>query len=269
MIAAPDLDAYFARIEWGGATSVGYETLAGILLAHTARIPFENLDVLLGKRVRLDVEALTAKLVHARRGGYCFEQATLLAAVLERLGFAPVRHTARVTIANPRDVSPRTHMILSVTLPEGTFIADPGFGAQSPRLPVPLVDGREVRVGNDVHWMAREDRWWVLRTRAGDKVTDCWATTLDADNLIDFELGNHYTSTHPDSVFVNHAMMCAHATPERITIIDRNATVHQASGPVVRALADRRELRALVAERFGFDLPEVERMRVPGVPEWA
>jgi hypothetical protein len=65
-------------------------------------------------------------------------------------------------------------------------------------------------------------------------------------------------------------MMCAHATPERITIIDRNATVHHASGPVVRALADRRELRALVADAASASIcPRSKRMRVPGVPEWA
>jgi N-hydroxyarylamine O-acetyltransferase len=78
-----------------------FETLAGLLHAHMLRIQFENLDVLLGRPVRLDLDSLQDKLVRARRGGYCFEHATLFAAVLEKLGFQPVRHAARV-VCSPR-----------------------------------------------------------------------------------------------------------------------------------------------------------------------
>ena len=67
---ALDLDAYFERIGWNGATDATYDTLARLVRAHMAAIPFENLDVLLGRGVRLDLESLQAKLVHARRGGY-------------------------------------------------------------------------------------------------------------------------------------------------------------------------------------------------------
>src|SRR5947207_7172356 len=80
MIASFDLDAYFARIRWDGAPCPTLDTLAGLLQAHMAHIPFENLDVLLCRPVRLDLESLQRKLVHSRRGGYCFEHATLFAA---------------------------------------------------------------------------------------------------------------------------------------------------------------------------------------------
>ncbi|TMG83178.1 MAG: arylamine N-acetyltransferase [Betaproteobacteria bacterium] len=101
-----DLGAYFERIEWGGAVRPTFETLAGMLHAHMSRIPFENLDVLLHRPVRLDFDGLQEKLVRARRGGYCFEHATLFAAALEQVGFAPVRHTARVVLLAPRTASP-------------------------------------------------------------------------------------------------------------------------------------------------------------------
>jgi N-hydroxyarylamine O-acetyltransferase len=266
-----DLDAYFERIGWGDATNVRLDTLAGIIGAHTAAFPFENLDVLLGRRIRLDLDGLTAKLIQARRGGYCFEQVTLLAAVLDQLGFAPVRHTARVTLTTAREASPRTHMVLTVALPEGAFIVDPAFGALSPRRPVPLAAGAEVSYGNETHWLSRDGRHWLMHARSYDKLTACWATTLDADNVIDFELGNHYTSTHPDSSFVNRLMLCAHSSPERerVTVVNRVVWIHRATGVETRELADRRALRELLAERFGFDLPEVEHMRVPSIPEWS
>lgn len=89
-----DLDAYLARIGMGRADGTPHgelrpdlETLYAVHRAHTAAIPFESLDVLLGRPVALEVKAVEDKLVHARRGGYCYEQNSLLAAALERIGF--------------------------------------------------------------------------------------------------------------------------------------------------------------------------------------
>src|SRR5271154_7614360 len=72
MTANLDLDAYFRRIDWSGDRKPTLETLAGLIEAHTAHIPFENLDVLLGRSVRLDLDGLQDKIVRAHRGGYCF-----------------------------------------------------------------------------------------------------------------------------------------------------------------------------------------------------
>src|SRR5271157_2342005 len=129
------LDRYLERIQYGGATQPNFDTLAGLLRAHLAAIPFENLDVLLGRRIWLDLDGVQDKLVRAHRGGYCFEHVTLFAAVLERLGFHPVRHTARVVLFASRTESPRAHMFLTVPLSEGRFVADPGFGPFAPGVP--------------------------------------------------------------------------------------------------------------------------------------
>jgi len=264
-----DTDAYFGRVGWSGALAPDHRTLSGILAAHMAAIPFENLDVLLGRGVRLDLGSVQAKLVHARRGGYCFEHGTLLGAVLERLGFAVARHTARVVIAAPRAQSPRTHMFLTVALPEGSFVLDPGFGALAPRAPVPLAPHTAVHVGSETHWMAREDDVWVLRTRGPDGTIDCWVSTLERDNAVDFELGNHYTATHPQSSFVNRILMRA-LTPEgRVSVMNRDVTTWHQGKAASHQLADRAALRRLVAAHFGFDLPQIETMRVPSVPEWS
>src|SRR5450631_1379783 len=130
-----DLDAYLQRIEWAGAVRPTFDTLTGLLQAHMLHIPFENLDVLLGRPVRIDLAGVQDKLVRAGRGGYCFEHATLFAAALEILGFQPARHSARVILFAPRTASPRTHMFLTVPLAEGTFVVDPGFGTLAPHIP--------------------------------------------------------------------------------------------------------------------------------------
>jgi N-hydroxyarylamine O-acetyltransferase len=263
-----DFDAYLARVGWRGSLRADHATLARLLGAHMARVPFENLDVLLGRGIRLDLASVQDKLVRAKRGGYCFEQATLFAAVLERIGFSLTRHTARVVLVAPRDASPRTHMFLVVTLPEGKFVVDPGFGALAPSMPVPLGDRRVVRAGDEAHWMARDGDVWVLRAQTPDKVVDCWITTLDRDNAIDFEVGNHFTATYHDSPFVNRIMLRALTSDGRVSVMNRDVTFRRGDAVERLQLADRTALRALLNAHFGFDLPEVEALRVPSIPEW-
>jgi N-hydroxyarylamine O-acetyltransferase len=270
MAAAVELDAYFARIRWGSDTSATLRTLAGLLRAHMRWIPFENLDVLLGRGVRLDLDALQDKLVRARRGGYCFEHATLFAGVLEALGFAPVRHAARVVLFAPRSASPRSHMFLTVSLPEGRFVLDPGFGSLAPDMPIALVD-RADEPGDPQgprHWMARDGEHWVLRARSEASIVDCWVSTLEADPPIDFVVANHYTATHPSSPFRSRLMLRALTDEGRVSVMNRDVTLVKGGESRVHRLADRAALRALLVEHFGFDLPEVETLRVPTIEEW-
>src|SRR5262245_39436859 len=133
-----DLDRYFARIGWTGPTDVSLSTLGGMLRAHMTTIPFENFDVLLQRPISLELDALQAKLIDARRGGYCYEHSTLFQAVLSRLGYAVTAHSARVTMMTPKQQAPRTHMLLSIELAEGAFVVDPGFGGLAPFVPVPI-----------------------------------------------------------------------------------------------------------------------------------
>src|SRR5208282_3415465 len=174
-----DLDAYVERVQYGGRTDPTFDTLVGILRAHMHAIPFENLDVLLGRQVRLDLDGVQGKLVRGHRGGYCFEHATLFAAVLERLGFHPLRHTARVVLFSPRTESPRAHMLLTVSLSEGRFVVDPGFGALAPGFPVLLGGDFGAHGGPPTHRMVHDAGLWVLQVRTEDKIVDCWVTTLD------------------------------------------------------------------------------------------
>ena len=265
---ALDVDAYLARIGWRGTLKPSFATLAALLRGHMRAIPFENLDVLLGRPVRLDLASLSAKLVTARRGGYCFEHATLFAAALDALGFAPVRHAARVTLMKPREVAPRTHMFLTVPLAEGVFVVDPGFGALAPRMPVPLADGVQIHSGGDTHWMHRDAGRWTLRALRDGEAVDCWTSTMEQEFAVDFEMGNHFTSTWPDSPFVDRLMMRAITPGGQVTVMNRDVTIREGGDVRRTQLPDRIALRALVNQRFGFDLPALETLRVPSIAEW-
>lgn len=263
-----DLDGYLGRIGWNGPRQPSLDVLCGVLRAHMGSIPFENLDVLLGRGVRLDMEGLQDKLVRRGRGGYCFEHATLMHAALQELGFQPSRHSARVVVFSPRTSSPRAHMFLAVPVAEGTFIVDPGFGAFGPRVPLPLVEGAEVQNEGETHWLLRDGGYWMLRARVGGRTMDAWVTTLEEDHPVDFEMANHYTATHPASPFVNRLMLGAVTSEGRLSGLNRDVTMWTGDDSRVSHIADRAELRVMLARHFGFDLPEVDHLRVPTVPEW-
>ena len=136
-----DLPAYLERIHYQGPLDSTLETLAGLHLAHTSSIPFENLDIQLGRRIHLDLAALQAKLVQARRGGYCFEHNTLFAAALQALGFTVTLREARVSQGGGQ-WGLRNHLAPEVQLPGGPWLADVGFGGDGSLGPVPL-DGSD------------------------------------------------------------------------------------------------------------------------------
>jgi N-hydroxyarylamine O-acetyltransferase len=250
-----NLDAYFQRIGWSGSRAPTRDVLAAILDRHMTAIPFENLDVLLGNKPRLDLDSLQRKLVENRRGGYCFEHATLFASVLTELGFAVKTHSARVIIFTPRNAAPRTHMFLSVD----DFVLDPGFGGAAPRVPVPL-DGTPA----GAHRLVRDGNEYVLE-QDGQRL---WMSTLEHDMPIDFEMANHYTATHPASHFTQGTAMRAYVDGGQIRIRNRDVTLIRGGETQTYQLADRKQLRELVAQHFGFDLPAIETMHVPAVAEW-
>jgi N-hydroxyarylamine O-acetyltransferase len=141
-----DLDQYLVRIGYSGSLDPTVETLCGLHLAHVTNIPFENLDILLGRAISLDLHSLEAKLVACGRGGYCFEHNTLFGAVLESLGFAVTRLAARVRFGS-ETIRPRSHMLLSVKLDGEPWLADVGFGAEGLLHSIRLRQEDEVRQG--------------------------------------------------------------------------------------------------------------------------
>jgi N-hydroxyarylamine O-acetyltransferase len=132
-----ELEAYLARIGYLGPRAPTLEVLRALTAAHAQAIPFENLDVLLGRRIALDVDALFDKLVRQRRGGYCFEQNGLFLHVLATLGFDVRPLSARVRLDRPRsDTPPRTHMFLRVELGNESWLTDVGVGGLSLTAPL-------------------------------------------------------------------------------------------------------------------------------------
>ena len=262
------LDDYFARLGWTGPASPTFATLGGVAAAHITHIPFENLDVLLGRPPRLDLDSLQDKLVKAKRGGYCFEHMTLFSAALRAMGFDAATHSARVTMVVPLYQSARQHMFVTVKLDGATFVLDPGFGGPAPREPVLLAEGGEAGPSAAAHWMHREGDYWQLRHRDGGTAKALWVSTLERDHPVDFEMANYFVATHPNSLFTNNLMMSRFTEDGQVAVRNNRGSIVRGEATTTFDITDRRALRALLFERFGIDLPEVEALRVPAVPEW-
>lgn len=262
-----DLDAYLARIQYSGPRTPTYDTLAAILRDHVAHIPFESFDVLLGRPIRLDPEGLQAKIVAARRGGYCFEHASLMHAALEAIGFAPVRHASRVLIFEQRHESARQHMFLTVATGGATYVVDPGFGPFACPQPVPI-DGSPVPNGAPTHRLGRDgDDWFLYVTHEGREIQG-WVSKMEEEYPVDFEMMNHYIATHPASFFTHNILASAVTRGGRVNIMNQGVNVIHNGVAEATQLLDRKALRSVIAQHFGFDLPELETMRVDGVPDW-
>jgi N-hydroxyarylamine O-acetyltransferase len=257
-----DLDAYLARIGYAGPRTPSADALRALHEAHAAAVPFENLDILLGRPIRLDLESLQAKLVAARRGGYCFEQNTLFAAALGRLGFGVTPLAARVRTGTTA-IRARTHMLLRVDLAEGPFLADVGFGGDGLVHPLPLLAGAETRIAGDGHRLREENGLWVLEGTIEGHWTDLYAFTLEPQHAVDFEMANHFTSTYPSSPFVQ-SLTAQRSWPGRRAIL-RNRNLVQREGQEARTegIRDPDHLLEVLDEVFGLPFPPGTRFSRP------
>ena len=252
-----DLDAYLERIGYRGPVEPTRGVLDDLHLGHVTRIPFENLDILLGRPIRLDLESLQRKLVQGRRGGYCFEHNTLFAGALEAIGFGVTRLAARVRFGT-RGVTARTHMTLRVEADGEGWLTDVGFGAGSILRPMPIEPGQEV---DQFGWRFRlvdEDGTRVLRSRRPSGWADLYAFTFEPQHAVDYELANHYTSTHPSSPFTR-TLTAQLSAPDRSLILRGRKLIEETPlGESVSEVGED-ELLGVLAERFTLVFPPATR----------
>ncbi|MFI8519120.1 arylamine N-acetyltransferase [Streptomyces sp. NPDC085481] len=253
-----DLDAYLARIGHSGDLAPDLGTLRAVHRAHVGAIPFENLDVALGRRVPLDVKSLQAKLVQRRRGGYCYEQNSLLAAALERIGFRVAGRGAR-NRTRGNALVPVTHALLVVTIDGERWLVDAGFGSQGPLEPVPLVEG--ARVDQD-GWTfgvgVEEEGVHVLRALRPQGWTDLYAFAPHTLYPADFELMNHYSSSHPWSRFLGQVVVHQPGPEVRRALIRTGLTSVYVDGTSEEQTVGPHELVATLCEVFGIELDDEE-----------
>lgn len=250
-----DLQAYAKRIDYHGPLTPTLETLQALHLAHATHIPFENLDALWGRPSPLDLETLAAKLIDAQRGGYCFEQNALFAAVLEAIGFPLTRLAARVRMGSNR-IGPRSHMLLIVNVDGEKWLADVGFGGDGLLLPLPLKTGETARHFAWEYRLLREGGVYILQSHRLEGWLDLYAFTLEKQEPADYEVSHYFTGTHPQSPFVTKLVVQQPGKEARWTLVNNLLTQWKPDGSKIETvLPDEEAIREALERRFGLNLP--------------
>ncbi len=249
---------YLERVGLAQIGAADLATLERLQRAHRFSIPFENLDIPLGRGIRLDPERLEEKLLAGRRGGYCFEQNALFLSILREAGFAARPILARVWLA-AEGVPPRTHTLNLVELGGDILISDVGFGGGFVP-PMRLAVGEEIRTEDLVrHRLSLDEaHGWMLERDAGDGWRPQYSFLAEPVWPADLEAANHFTATRPGTRFTTLKIASMPRPDGYVSLVDRQLTVSGNGSSTTREIGSADEYRAVLGENFGLDLDPEE-----------
>lgn len=249
-----DVDAYLERINYHGPLGPTVETLRRLQVAHMLTVPFENLSIHADEPIVLNDEALFAKVVARRRGGFCYELNGLFAALLRALGFDVTKLAAEVHTPEKGFGPPFDHMTLMVELEE-RWLVDVGFG-DSFREPLLLDERGEQVQGERAYRIDREgDRltlWQRDRNRAWSVEYRFGLTPYEYEDYAEM---CRYHQTSPESPFTQNPV-CSRAKPDgRITVSGMRLITTRNGTKQEQALAGEAARAETLRTHFGFDWP--------------
>lgn len=248
-----ELQAYLDRIGFVGRPEPDLATVRRIQRGHLEQIPYENLDVQLGRRVTLEPADAFAKLVTAERGGWCYEMNGVFCWALESVGFRVMPMTGAVLRAQRGDTAIGNHLALTVELDE-PYLVDVGLG-DGPSEPIPLREGSYRQGWRTVRLESLAEGWWRFHNheQAFTGSFDFQRRPADWDLL-----GRqcHWLQTSPDSRFVQNLVCLRHQSDGVVALVGRVLKrVNQ--GGIVDQLLESPEAHAeALTAQFGIRLPQ-------------
>jgi N-hydroxyarylamine O-acetyltransferase len=245
--------AYLDRIGYKGFTQPNAECLQSIHRAHLFAVPFENLDIPLGRRIVCEEEAFLHKIVERRRGGFCYEMNGAFAALLRALGFKATLLSARVPREDGSDGPEFDHLALRVDLGQ-PWMADVGFG-DSFLDPLRLEIGTEqLQPAGKFRIVEKKGSFHIERIATDGAWQQQYSFTLQPRQLEEFAPMCHYHQTSPESPFTRKSL-CTKATPAgRITLSDRKLLVTRHGRKEARVLGSDEEWYVMLKKHFGIVL---------------
>lgn len=251
-----DLDRYFERIGYEGGRTPSLDVFRAIHRAQALHVPFENIDIRMGRRIALDPDALFEKIVTRRRGGYCFELNGILQHVLRALGFDVTPLAARVIYSVPPDMRmPKTHMLMLVDVDGERWLGDVGFGAFGLVDPIPFVIDRESESGGETFRIRGDGApFFMLEARVDGAWNDIYEFTLEPQHDVDYRMANWYTSTSPDSRFTQRLVVTRNDEQGRRWYVAGDYKNHRRGGERSEKKVEGTELASTLREEFGIEL---------------
>jgi len=248
-----EVESYLRRIGHIGEVRPTEATLRSLHRAHHLTIPFENLDIHIGRAIVCDEAHFLHKIVHERRGGFCYELNGAFAALLRALGFRVTLLSARVSRADGSDGPEFDHLTLRVDLDE-PWLADVGFG-EGFLEPLRLQPSLEQPQNGHIYRLTDAEGAFRLEVMTDGKWKDEYSFTLQPRQLSDFAARCRYHQTSPDSHFTRQRI-CSRATAEgHITLSDETLIETRNGIRTEEVLSGEKEWRVKLHELFGVTLP--------------
>ena len=252
-----DIPLYLHRIQYDGSLEPNSTTLRRIQVAHLRTVPFENLDIPLGRPISLEPEALFDKIVVRCRGGFCYELNGLFASLLKELGFAITFLSARDLHADGTYSPEFDHLTLMVQCaddPSVRWLADVGYG-DSFLEPLRLDDSSEQVQGLRAYRIAPErDNHFVWQRDYDGKWERLYFFTLQPWRFTEFEPMCIYHQTSPQSPFTQKRLCTLATIDGRITLADSRFISTVQGVREEHPVGDEESYRNLLKERFGIDV---------------
>jgi N-hydroxyarylamine O-acetyltransferase len=248
-----NLSAYLDRIGYTGSTEPTPMSLRSLHRAHMLTVPFENLDIGLGRKIVCEENAFLKKIVDQRRGGFCYELNGAFAALLQELGFNVTLLSARVSREDGSGGPEFDHLALRVDLDE-PWLADVGFGDSFVE-PLRLQTGMEQTQGtrnfriieeqDSLHMeMAEPDAGWNRQ----------YSLTLAPRQLGEFAAMCHYHQTSPESSFTRKRVCSKALSDGRVTLTDLKLIFTRNGRKEESLLTSEEQWQAALKEHFGLVL---------------
>ncbi|MEM8806511.1 MAG: arylamine N-acetyltransferase [Cyanobacteria bacterium P01_G01_bin.38] len=249
-----EIGAYLERIGYSGTREPTVKTLKQLHRAHMCSVPFENLDIHLGRPTVLSLASFYDKIVRCRRGGFCYELNGLFGWLLEQLGFTVVMLSARVF----KDTQPGAefdHMLLLIEMEEARLIADVGFG-DSFLEPLPLDSSEAHEQYGSMYRLTGSETEKMLQRLRGSDWSPQYIFALKPRQLDEFSVMCQYQQTSPESHFTQKTV-CSLATVEGRVTLSNNRLIVTADGQrKEQEVLDGEAYQTLLKTYFGIELAE-------------
>ena len=253
-----NLRRYFDRIGFRGDTRPTVSTLASLLWRHACSVPFENIDVQLGRSLTIDAESAFEKIVDRGRGGWCYEQNGLFGWVLSEVGFEVTRIAGAVRRDERGDEALNNHLCLLVREPDirkPVYLADVGFGG-SMIAPIELTESEHSQAPYRIGLRFLDGRFWRFseESAGGGSNYDFFAKPADESSLA---AKCERLQGDPQSGFVQNLVVQKRWPEAHVSLRGRVLATINVNGKQSEVLATAEELATTVAELFGLDVPGV------------
>jgi len=251
------LETYLERITFDGALSPTFDTLAQLLAHHVRTIPFENLDVQLGRPLTTNPAEAYDKIILNRRGGWCYEQNGLFGWALTEIGFDVTRVSAAVMRAKRGDVADANHLCLIVRLndTDQLYLVDVGFGGSMIK-PIPLKSSEHEQTPYRIGLRRTDDGRWQFWEDLGKGEFTFDFEAIEADEAA-LDAKCEFLQTDASSGFVQNLVAQIRLPDAQKTVRGKLFSHATPNGVETRVIESPGELASLLADSFYLDVSEV------------